>query len=186
MLADLQAFRIRSESRVRDGGLESVSVVTQDAPKNRTLILSTDTDLATGKVVTRVGHLDKNDVVLKNFRPLGDLKPFQPLLDHLRELQNHKATKAAKETLDGRETVKYRLEEDSRSIIVWVDPKTKLPVRMENAATYPDGVRYRFAFTDFAWDPDVKDVEQLFSTEPPEGYTIRDHTREDERGRPKE
>jgi len=189
VLADLKAFRIRSETRVRERGLESVSVVIQDALKNRMLILSTDTDLTTGKVVTRVGHLDKlvwNDAVWKDFRPLGDLKPFQPLLDHLRELQNHRSTKAVKESLGGRQTVKYQLADDSHSISVWVDPKTKLPVRMENAATYPDGVRYRFAFTDFEWNPKVKDVEQLFSTEPPAGYTIRDHTREDERGRPKE
>ena len=187
VLADLQAFRVRSETRVREKGLESDSVVIQDARKNRLLMLSTDTDLATGKVVTRVGHLEKmprpNDRAWEDFRPLGELKPYQPLLERLRELQNHKATTAAKEFLDGRETVTYRLEDDSHSILVWVDPETKLPVRMENAATYPDGVRYRFAFTNFEWDPEVKDVEQLFSTEPPEGYTIRDHTREDERGR---
>ncbi len=177
VLADLRAFRIRSESRVRDRNLETVVVAIQNAATNRALVLNTDTDLSTGKAVVKVAVVEK--MVRDDLKPLGGLKPYRPLLDHLRELEKHKDTTTAKDTLDGREVVKYRLEDDGQSLIVWVDPKTKLPVRMEYAATYPDGVRYRFAFTDFEWDPEVKDVEQLFSTEPPEGYAVRDTTRED-------
>ena len=173
VLADLKAFRNRSESREIDGTTESVNVVIQDGQKNRALTLSTDTDVRTGTAVTKVAILYK---MRDDLKPLGDIKPYQPLLNFLRELRNHKKTTSAQDTLDGRKTVKYRLEDDEEAITAWVDPETKLPVRMECEMRAPDGRRYKCAFTDFEWDPDVKDVEQLFSTEPPEGYTFRDAT----------
>jgi hypothetical protein len=182
VLADLRSFRIRSASRVIDGNMEYVVVITQDARKNRNLSLSTDTDLHTGKIVTKLAVVEL--CVREDFRPLRGFKPYQPLLDQLRELQNHKATAVTKEPLNGRKTVKYRLEDDGTAIAAWVDPTTKLPVRMENEMTAPDGLRYKFAFTDFEWDPEVKDIDQLFSVEPPGGCIVRDYTREERRGQP--
>jgi hypothetical protein len=57
---------------------------------------------------------------------------------------------------DGRETVKYRLEEDGNTTNFWVDANTKLAVRMEYEMINPTPNirRNRFVFSDFVWEPE--------------------------------
>ena len=175
VIADLRQFRIRSESRVRVGTIESVSVAIQDAKKDRTLHVDTDTETQTGQPIVRVALLEK--VLRDDFKPLCDLRPLRPLLDELHDLKGHRQTTVSRDTLDGRPTLKYALQDEDRSITAWVDPETNLPIRMENEQTAPDGSRYRFIFSDFQWDPPVGNLDEVFSVEPPKGYVFRDTTR---------
>jgi hypothetical protein len=34
----------------------------------------------------------------------------------------------------------------------------------------------KWVYTDFAWDPNVENIDALFSTEPPDGYKFEDRT----------
>jgi hypothetical protein len=62
-----------------------------------------------------------------------------------------------------------------------MDEKTNLPVREEYEISEPAGNPQiklnRFVITEFEWDPEVKDAVKLFSTDPPEGYTVEDRTK---------
>lgn len=35
----------------------------------------------------------------------------------------------------------------------------------------------KWIYTDFDWDPNVENIDTLFSTEPPNGYEFEDHTK---------
>jgi hypothetical protein len=74
--------------------------------------------------------------------------------------------------------LKYRLQEADKTTSLWVDPRTKLPLRIECEMlhTTPEIARETWTYTDFEWDPRVSDPAQLFSTEPPPGYAVEDHT----------
>jgi hypothetical protein len=47
----------------------------------------------------------------------------------------------------------------------------------------PDITRNTFVWTDFEWDPELpgefRNLDQLFSTRPPDGYAIDDQTKKD-------
>jgi hypothetical protein len=100
------------------------------------------------------------------------------LLGFLRELQAHKGTTSEAVKLSGREVVPYQLVDDIRVVTVWLDPKTKLPVRQESEMTNPYGKWLKFVVTGYERDPEVKDAEKFFGTDAPEGYTVRDVTDE--------
>jgi len=59
-----------------------------------------------------------------------------------------------------------------------VDPLTKLPLRIESEISHPalEISRSSWIYTEFEWDPKASDPTQLFSTEPPPGYAVEDHT----------
>jgi hypothetical protein len=107
-------------------------------------------------------------------KPFGDLGKDRSLLDSLRELQAHKDVLSTRAELDGRETLKYRLREENKTTSLWVDPRTKLPLRIEYKMIDPTpGISTNeWVYTDFEWDPQVPEPAQLFSTEPPPGYTV--------------
>jgi hypothetical protein len=96
----------------------------------------------------------------------------QALLEQLREMQGDKLTTMEKEKLDGKETLKYKFEEDGRTSIVWVDPLSKLPIRIEVTALHPLGMRIRLISTAFEWDPQVAGRAELFDLIPPAGYKV--------------
>jgi hypothetical protein len=181
--ADLKALRFRSESRHhfqdpddRTKFIEEVSVSVQDAAKDRHLMTNTH---AGGKV-----QPPRKDAWLGR---LGGAKDGKTFLQHLREFQQKKGVTQVKDKLSGVETIKYRLEEDRQTVSLWVDAKTKLPVRMEQEFTdpTPDITRNKFVWTDFEWDPelprDFKNLDALFDTTPPGGYTLTDDTRNDKK-----
>jgi hypothetical protein len=99
-------------------------------------------------------------------------------------IRDERSSKASKETLAGREYLVYRLERQygSRSTmktLVWADPTTRLPVRIDVSDRlrdlkdpkkfYDDSIVNR----DFVWDPpEIGSVGEFFSTTPPTGYTV--------------
>jgi hypothetical protein len=97
----------------------------------------------------------------------------------LRNVAGDKSTRLPDETIDGRKANVFRCEppEEVRKqarghcepMKVWVDPETKLPIRMEPFAQdgkpRPEGVMHDFVF-DQPLDP------ALFSFDPPEGYAV--------------
>ena len=61
---------------------------------------------------------------------------------------------------------------------LWVDAKTNLPVRIEQEAVNPkpNVRRWKWTYSGFEWDVIATNFDELFSTEPPVGYTLEDHT----------
>jgi hypothetical protein len=108
---------------------------------------------------------------------------YKSFLGGLEEFQQKKGVIQVKDKLDGIETVKYRLEDDKRTDSLWVDAKTKLPVRYElQLDDRANGIiRNKVVWTDFEWDSKLpqgfKDLDALFDTTPPKDYTLTDETK---------
>lgn len=70
--------------------------------------------------------------------------------------------------LDGRTVRMLQSHKDSRTTTVWIDPKTSFPVQIE--LTWTDKSRSPVKYTSIQIDTEMDD--DLFSLEPPEGYTV--------------
>lgn len=112
--------------------------------------------------------------------PFTHAKTDKSFLDMLRDFQNRKNVASVQDTLDGRSTMKYRLEEPDRASTLWIDLETKRPVRIEEERPNKGQklTDYKWTLSEFEWD--VKDLTgQLFSVRPPAGYTLEDRTAEE-------
>ena len=85
--------------------------------------------------------------------------------------------------IDGRKVVGFHISSQPHDLILWGDPKTGLPVRVEMTSGMEGSVKT--TFSDFVFNVDMD--ESLFSLEPPAGYTVRnvrnaktDHSPEEE------
>lgn len=80
--------------------------------------------------------------------------------------------------IDGRKVVGFHI---GSQLILWGDPKTGLPVRVEMTSGMEGSVKA--TFSDFVFNVDMD--ESLFSLEPPAGYTVRnaktDHSPKEEK-----
>jgi hypothetical protein len=107
---------------------------------------------------------------------------FKGFLVGLQEFQRGKGVTSEREKLEDRDTIRYRLTEENKTVTLWVDATTKLPVKMIQDLTdpSPNVRRLTHEWSDFAWDPPlpagVRNVDELFSTRPPEGYALDDRT----------
>ena len=83
--------------------------------------------------------------------------------------------------IDGRKVVGFHISSQPHDLILWGDPKTGLPVRVEMTSGMDGSVKA--TFSDFVFNVDMD--ESLFSLEPPAGYTVRnaktDHSPEEEK-----
>jgi hypothetical protein len=78
--------------------------------------------------------------------------------------------------------VKYRIEEEHKTSVLWVDAATELPVKLEHELSDPKILHptvncMKFTLTDFEWDPELKgfkNADELFSTTAPKGYKVED------------
>jgi hypothetical protein len=123
----------------------------------------------------------KNDVGrLARWKPYSDLGKEVVLLDTLRSLQNETETVSSVENLKGRVVTKYRLKKPDLTSTVWVDSETKLPLQIEyilvGEHTGKQLESITWTYTDFEWDPSAGELDQLFSTTPPEKYEVKDLT----------
>jgi hypothetical protein len=113
-------------------------------------------------------------------KPYSDMGKDRSFLDTLRTLQISADTVSADDVLDGLNTTQYRLTEGDWTSIVWIDPISSLPVRIEHEVSHVAGsetlATMKWVYTDFAWDPNVENIDALFSTEPPDGYKFEDRT----------
>jgi hypothetical protein len=145
------------------------------APAVRMILASKDPGphLHRAKLLTISGTKFKNP-------PYIDMAKDRSFVDTLRRLQSRKETVATNEKIDGRSVTRYRLEDGDRTSNVWADSKTKLPIRVEYQVVGEDAGRsfasIKWVYTDFEWDPEMKDVDAIFSTKPPRDYTFEDHT----------
>jgi hypothetical protein len=156
---DLKVPRTRSESRIPGSDQLGEQVIIDI------------TDYAGGRKLITNSLRKDGTLFIMNAKKMS-------FLDNLKKLQDRKDTTATKDSLDGNELVKYRLKDGDNTTTLWVDVKTKLPVRMEYEMVNPTpGItRNQFTWTDFEWDPklsDVKNLDELFSTEPPKGYAVQ-------------
>ena len=91
--------------------------------------------------------------------------------DYVLELSAGAVEDLGKVRLDGRQVRKLQSRKDNRITTVWVDPKTNYPVQIEHK--WPDQSRSPLTFASIQIDAELHD--QLFSLEPPEGYTLTVH-----------
>jgi outer membrane lipoprotein-sorting protein len=115
-----------------------------------------------------------------------DDKKAKPFLDNLRELEKRKDATVTKDKVDGLDAVKYYIEDGKTTTKLWVDAKTKLPIRMEFEVldATPDIPLNKWVSTDFEWDPKLKgfkSLDELFDTTPPEGYKVEDKTKQNDK-----
>ena len=71
--------------------------------------------------------------------------------------------------IDGRKVVGFHISSQPHDLILWGDPKTGLPVRVEMTSGMEGSVKA--TFSDFVFNVDMD--ESLFSLEPPAGYTVQ-------------
>jgi outer membrane lipoprotein-sorting protein len=83
--------------------------------------------------------------------------------------------------IDGRKVVGFHISSQPHDLILWGDPKTGLPVRVEVTSGMEGSEKT--TFSDFVFNVDMD--ESLFSLEPPAGYTVRnakaDHSPNEEK-----
>ena len=95
------------------------------------------------------------------------------LLDRTKALAKSKTSTTAFVELDGKPVVKIVGTEDKEAVAVWLDPTTKLPLRIERAVEgFPGKFRVE---SGFEWDfalPAGLTLDALFSTEPPPGVAL--------------
>jgi hypothetical protein len=175
--ADLKALRLRWEHTNKfqdpDDGekfIEEILVGIQDTPNGRVLMTQTHS----GGVVLAA----RKDATL--FRIPDEGKKGQSFLENLEEFQQKKGVTSGKDTLAGREMIRFRLEDNKTTALLWVDAKTKLPFRIETEIVTPNAT-HKFAQSDFEWDPPLPkgfmNLDTLFSTQAPDGHILDDQTK---------
>lgn len=92
------------------------------------------------------------------------------LVEHLRQLTDKDARPLGEQSKGGVPMQGYVVKMYGQDTTIWIDPKTRLPLRMESTLRV-DGKETRTTVTDFQIDPVLDDA--LFRTEPPAGYAIR-------------
>jgi hypothetical protein len=158
--ADLAAARLRTESRYKDPGGEAVLISVFDPVHN----LETS---------------PRQKTACLRRTP----KEYKSFCCGLLEFEHRKGVTRGKDKLGDLVTVKYHFEAGNETSSLWVDAKTKLPVRMEQVLTHPtpEIARTRSVWTEFEWDPELpngfRSLDEVFSTRPPEGYALNDQTR---------
>jgi hypothetical protein len=158
--ADFTAPRLYRASRLRDRQGEFVLLSVHDGKHH----LTTDSRQKTARL---------------DFAPKG----YKSLLCCLEEFEQKQGVTREKSDLEGQPTVLYRYAEGKQTILLWVDAKTKLPLRLAQTFLDPSpGVTRRtLVWTDMAWDPELpprfRSPDELFSTQPPDGYTLDDQTK---------
>ena len=145
---DLKVARYRKESRIEYDDGQAILVDVQD--------------LAQGV------HLMTNSREKTAWISRHAPKWTKTLVESLQELQQKKSATSVKERLEDRETVKFVVEKDGGTVTLWIDSATRLPIRMEHAVSRDN----KITWSDFQWDPEVKETDRLFSTEIPKGYEV--------------
>jgi hypothetical protein len=199
--ADLKSPRTRqvwSQIGAHGGMIDFESYVVEDNKMCRWLRVTTETITEKGKkdpnlevflkqwekvCIPRqeamIGKLDRQNGIYPDSRDKG-----KSILENLHALENHKNVVATKDQLDGMTVLKYRVAEEKTTTTLWVNPETKLPVKVECVTTevIDEPVsRLTFVLSDFEWDPPIKgykDTDEFFSTTPPKGYKVKESTKE--------
>jgi outer membrane lipoprotein-sorting protein len=122
-------------------------------------------DLHQGKALTLI-PAQKQAVTIE----LANLDPSQlppNALDDLKKLDPKDATPVGEKEIDGRMFSGFKAKKDGQEMTIWVDPGTRLPVRMEVTMNTPVMPAVEVTMTDFVWNAKV-DPSQLSLTAPPD------------------
>ena len=141
-------------------GTKSIQIV--DGQKNKIITLVPASKTA---MVIDLKHLPPD-----RESPFG--KTFQAFRELAADVLNNKAGKVERlgvETIDGHLAEGFRIERGAVEVKIWADPKTLLPVRVEQRTIAGPGGQT--AMTDFQVGVDLD--ESLFRLEVPEDYTVQ-------------
>jgi outer membrane lipoprotein-sorting protein len=100
-----------------------------------------------------------------NLQQLGDSNPME-WVNKLRTLVEKSAQPAGVRRIGNVEVHGFRVKDGADEYLVWADPKTRLPVLVEQSG--PDGER--IAYSDFRFNPELDD--ELFALAVPKGYKL--------------
>ncbi len=123
-------------------------------------------------ILMQLNTVEKRALIQRS-QPLSQTPSFRDFLDRLRTCDADTVEQLKNASLDGRMVERYRLLPESPiaggvGMLVFVDPKMHLPVRME-ISTDVFGDPFHAVYKDFSFEP--CDPE-LFSTIPPDGYVV--------------
>jgi outer membrane lipoprotein-sorting protein len=102
-------------------------------------------------------------------RESADVSPAR-LAGRLRNLVEKGGVRVGQRRIGGVLAQGFRIEERGKELTVWGDPKTRLPVLIENAVQVGD-IKGQVTLSDFVIDPPLD--EALFRLDPPEGYVLQ-------------
>jgi len=127
-----------------------------DTDKGKALIL--DTVKKTGKVYPAKREMLDTYDAFRNFRDRVDFS--------VEEIGNRQ--------IGDKQAIGFKLKKENknREIIVWADPKTKLPILMEETYENAEGQIMQHVITDIVFDAELD--ESLFSLRLPEGYKAKE------------
>jgi outer membrane lipoprotein-sorting protein len=146
-------------SEITADGEKSQSVSITDGEKDNMVILTPATKTA---MVLKFQNLPKEN-------PFG--KTFQGLRELVAEAQSGKDGKVERlgeKTVDGHKAVGFHMQHGAIDLKLWADPKTLLPIRIEESVTNPASM---IVMTDF--QTGMKLDKSLFSVDVPAGYTVQ-------------
>ena len=114
----------------------------------------------------------------KNVRLHGQGGPgrtFLSLREYVAKVQSGKAAgevdRLGPKTIDGRSAEGFRVQTGTQESTIWADPKTLLPIRVEETNKLANGGEMRVVLSDFQINPDLD--KSLFSFDVPSGYKVR-------------
>jgi outer membrane lipoprotein-sorting protein len=81
-----------------------------------------------------------------------------------------KVEKLGSKEIDGRKAVGFHVRVGTADMVLWADPKTAFPVRIETTRQMSHGVRHS-VMSNFRWNVSLD--PSLFSLEPPAGYSTQ-------------
>ena len=82
-----------------------------------------------------------------------------------------KVERLGAKTIDGHAAEGFRIQVGVMDIKIWADPKTLLPIRVEETSGAGTGFKVSVVMTDFQTNVDLD--KSLFSLDVPPGYTVR-------------
>jgi len=175
----LDGFRMRQVMELPDMPElpDKTKVVTiEDSRQGKSLLLVPASKTATVRTSTK----NRKDKTPESGSLFTVLRLFQ-LVEEKPDAVEHESL--GEKEIDGRKVVGFHISSPVGDLILWGDPETGLPVRVETTSGIEGSVKA--TFTDFAFNVDLD--ESLFSLEPPAGYTVTvqnvktDHSSEEEK-----
>lgn len=152
----LDGARMRQETELPD---ESKVVVIQDLSQGKSLTLLPATKTATLYTPTGNRKDKTREYGVVFFRLFQLVAENKPGIEH---------KSLGEKEIDGRKVVGFRISSQPHDLILWGDPETSLPVRVEMTSGIEGSMKAKLS--DFAFNADVD--ESLFSLEPPADYKV--------------
>lgn len=112
---------------------------------------------------------DKKAIVTEGQRPETSNLPAD-LYRSLRRIHAKAVERVPDKRIDGVTAHGFRVIDGQKTLQVWIDPATELPIRIESTRQLSDGVEIVEIATNFIFDSELD--PSLFVTDPPAGYAI--------------